>query len=176
MVTIAKLDESLYSVNQIEQVYNILIEGYAMTESEIWGINYVRILYADFLELVRKGELLVAEFDGVIAGCIHYYKNDDNTYTFSLLASDFNLSGKGIGTALIQKVETIAQVNGAKGVKMEVLRVRGVDVPSKIRLHQFYLKLGYSYTHSADCICKIPAEKYKNLIAPSDFDFYSKSF
>ena len=175
MITIDNLSITKYSKKELEQVYHILIKGYELTEAEIWGVNYVRIFYDDFLELVKKNEILMAKLNDAIAGCIHYYKNEDNTYTFSLLASDFNLAGKGVGSALIKKVELIAKQNGADAVKMEVLRVRGIAVPSKIRLHEFYLKLGYKYTHSLDCACKIPPEKYKKLIAPSDFDFYMKT-
>lgn len=175
MIRIETASFEQHSQTELSQLYNIVIKGYELTEKEIWGENYVRIFRPEYDALVRKGEVLLAKYNGNIAGGIHYYAISPTTYTFSLLASDFSLGGKGIGTALIKAVEDLAVQAGATHLKMEVLRVKGLDTDFKVRLHHFYESLGYHFTHAEDCICKIPLEKYKKLKAPSNFDFYSKA-
>jgi len=174
MVKIETASSQTHSKTELDRLYHIVIKGYELTESEIWGEDYIRIFRPEYDALVEKGEVLLAKYKNQIAGGIHCYQISDEDFTFSLLATDFELGGKGIGTALIHKVEEIAVGIGMKNIKMEVLRVRGLDTVSKLQLDAFYKRLGYQYTHSKDCACKIPTEKYKKLKAPSDFDFYKK--
>jgi GNAT superfamily N-acetyltransferase len=174
MITVETASLNNLSEQEVNSLYQIIIKGYELTEEEVWGKNYVRISKADYIDLITKGQILVAKFKGSIAGGIHYYEAQPGIYTFSLLGTDFMLAGKGLGTALIQSVEDRAKKAGATAIEMEVLRVKTFDTESKLRLAKYYQKLGYHYTHSADCSCKIPAEKYSRLKAPSDFDFYRK--
>ncbi len=174
MIKILKANSDQLSPTDLEDLYKIIIKGYELTEVEVWGENYVRIFPDEYYELVKSGNVLVALYNGKVAGGIYCYPIDSKTYGFSLLATDFDLKGKGIGTKLIQTAEDIAIKNGASVMSIEILRVRGLDVESKLTLAGFYERLGYRYTHSEDCSCKIHPEKYKRLAAPSDFDFYVK--
>jgi GNAT superfamily N-acetyltransferase len=155
-------------------LYDIIIKGYELTEEEVWGKNYVRIYRPAYDQLVQKAEILLVRYANQIVGGIHHYKVNEDTYTFSLLATDFSAAGKGIGSSLIKHVEKIAKQEAVQKIQIEILRVRGLNTESKLRLDAFYKRLGYAYTHSEDCICKIPIEKYKKLKAESDFDFYVK--
>lgn len=174
MIQILSTYEKQLTPSQIKQAHEILRVAYEVTEEEIWGKNYNRLFIEDFTTLVEAGEIYVAYLDDLIVGSIHIYQKNKDTYKFSLLSVDFNHGGKGIGTALINRAEEEAIKNGAKQIKIEILRVRGKDVPHKIRLHKYYERLGYKYTHTADSDCLIPAWKYKLLVNPSDFDFYCK--
>ncbi len=169
----ASLDSQ--SQEEIDQLYNIIIKGYELTEEEVWGKHYIRIFRPEFDALVNQKQVLIAKYNGIVVGGIHHYQLANEVYTFSLLATDFAFSGKGFGTALIEAVEDIALKTGHKKVQMEILRVKGLDTVSKLKLAKFYEKLGYQYTHSEDCSCKIPMPKYGRLKAQSDFDFYVKS-
>jgi GNAT superfamily N-acetyltransferase len=159
---------------EIKQLHEIIRIAYEKTEEEIWGKNYVRIFYEEFKALVNKGDFLVAFLNGEIVGGVQAYLRKEGVYSFSLLGVDFNHGGKGIGTALINEVEKEAESKGATQVDIEILRVRDVDVKHKLVLANYYERLGYRYTHSDDCSCIIPEWKYKLLVAPSDFDFYTK--
>ena len=174
MVTIETASLIHHSQEELDKLYQIVIKGYELTEAEIWGPKYVRVFRHDYDELIKKGEILLAKYNGDIAGGIHTYQLNSQVYTFSLLASNFNLGGKGIGTALINAAEKQAINAGAQVIQMEVLRVKGLDTDSKLRLDSFYKRLGYRFSHSEDCISKIPIHKYKKLKAPSNFDFYKK--
>jgi len=174
MLTIIPTSERPLSNLEIVQVHEIMRIAYEMTEEEIWGENYIRLFIEDFTKLIKEGNIYVAYLNGVIVGSVHIYPKDKNTYTFSLLSSDFNFGGQGIGTALIKRVEEEAMKHNASQIKMEILRIKGKDIPHKIRLHTYYERLGYMYTHSDDCSCIIPEWKYKLLLQPSNFDFYCK--
>jgi GNAT superfamily N-acetyltransferase len=174
MLEIKSTESHQLSVIEIEKLHGIITMAYANTEKEIWGDNYTRLFLPEYTELVEKGEIYVAFYNGEIAGGVHLYKGEGNAYTYSLLGVDFNLGGKGIGSALIQTVENEAKAKGGTVMKIEILRVKSLEVPHKVVLAKFYERLGYTYTGSDDCSCKIPDWKVKLLVAPSDFDFYSK--
>lgn len=174
MLKIIPTSEKQLTPSEIKEVHEIMRIAYAETEAEIWGKNYVRLFLPDYTKLIEEGNIFVAYLNGKIVGSVHIYQKNKDTYTFSLLSADFNVGGQGIGTALVKRVEEEALKHGAKFIKMEILRLKGIDVPHKIRLHNFYERLGYNYTHSADSDCIIPDWKYKLLVKPSDFDFYSK--
>ena len=164
----------LASHQQRRQLYEFLIVAYAVTEIEVWGPNYVRIEFEDYDELIEKGEVLIAYYDGEVVGGIHYSRRGESMYSFSLLCADFSKSGLGIGRALIEEVEKIAKDNGAVEIEIEILRTKGIEVPFKVRLKDWYQKLGYVYTHSQN-FANIRPEKAKKLLAPSDFDHYLKN-
>ena len=174
MLKIIPTSERPLSTEEIIQVHEIMRIAYEVTEEEIWGKNYIRLFIEDYTTLIESGNIFVAYLDDVIVGSIHMYSKDENTYTFSLLSSDFKYGGQGIGTALINRVEEEALKHNATQIKMEILRIKGKDIPHKIRLHTYYERLGYTYTHSEDCSCLIPDWKHKLLVHPSDFDFYCK--
>lgn len=174
MIQILSTSEKQLTPSEIKEAHEILRIAYEVTEEEIWGKDYNRLFIEDFTALVEAGEIYVAYLDNKIVGSIHIYQHNSDTYKFSLLSVDFKHGGNGIGTALINRAEEEAIQNGAKQIKIEILRVKGKDVPHKVRLHNYYQRLGYAYTHSADSDCLIPDWKYKLLVNPSDFDFYCK--
>lgn len=174
MIKIKSTNTVKLNEQQIVRLHDIIRIAYEKTEEEIWGKNYVRIFLDDFKVLVDKGEILVAFLDGEIVGGVHAYKRNEGVYAFSLLGVDFDYGGKGIGTQLIKSVEALAIKNGANKVNIEILRVKSTQVSHKVRLANYYKRLGYEYTHSEDCACLIPEWKYKKLHEPSNFDFYTK--
>jgi len=174
MLKIIPTSQRPLNQDEIVQLHEIMRIAYEVTEIEIWGPNYIRLYIEDFTRLIESGNIFVAYLNNKIVGSVHIYSKDKNTYSFGLLSVDFNVGGQGIGTALIERVEEEALKNGAKQIKMEILRVKNLDVPHKIRLANYYKRLGYQYDHSEDCACIIPDWKYKLLKKPSDFDFYVK--
>ncbi len=175
MLKIYSTKERQLTETEVKHLHQIMVKGYELTEEEIWGKNYVRLFLPDFEKLVNEGQIYVAYLDDKIVGCIQIYQRDESAFGFSLLAVDFNYAHQGIGTALINKAEEIALANGAKQMRIEILRVKDEDVPHKVILANYYKRLGYEYTHSEDCACLIPAWKYKLLVKPSNFDFYVKN-
>lgn len=173
MITVQSAKAANLTAHQQKRLHEILTIAYALTEVEVWGENYVRIDYADYCELILKDEVLVALMDGEVVGGVHYYERANGLYCFSLLSADFDKSGLGIGRKLVNRVEEIAKANGATAIELEILRPRGIEVPFKVRIANWYKRQGYVYTHSQN-FAEIKPIKAKKLANPSDFDYYRK--
>jgi GNAT superfamily N-acetyltransferase len=165
------------SKNDIQRFYDIMIHGYAVTEVEIWGVEYKRMFSDEFEAIISKGELLGAWIDGVPVGSIHVYGLTDNTCAFGLFSVDFDFKGKNIGRKLIVAAEEQARKNGADFMELEILRLKNKELEVKQRLNDWYVRLGYELISTTDFVNRKPdkAEKVKNFIAPSVFDFFRKS-
>lgn len=164
------------AIKDIQRLYDIMIEGYKVTEVEIWGEEYKRMLPDEFNEVISKEELFGAWLDGVPVGSIHAYKLNEQTFAFGLFSVDFNYKGKNIGRKLIETVESHAKNNGANFMELEILRLKEKALGVKQHLHEWYVRLGYELISTTDFINRKPdkAEKAKNFIAPSVFDCYRK--
>ena len=160
----------------LDRAYEILIYAYAQTEIEIWGENYSRISRNEYEDLIQKGEVYFS-FDGnSVNGCIQISSVDDTTFSFGLLAVDFNQKGKGIGRELIAFVENVARNNGGEKMILEILKPAKIEVEFKNILHKWYTRLGYQYeeTKSFLDLKTEKVEKAKQLKVPAVFDCYSK--
>lgn len=159
---------------ECQGLFEVLTEAYAKTEEEIWGKNYVRIPYEDYLRLLKDGkEILVAYQGEELVGSVRYYERAPGVFSFSLLSAAFDKMGQGIGRALVKAVEQHAHAANASRIQIEILRAKAVNTPFKSRLADWYQRIGYLYTHSEDFAQLIP-EKGKQLMQPSDFDYYEK--
>ncbi len=160
----------------LDRAYEILIYAYAQTEVEVWGENYSRISRNEYDELIQKGEIYFSFDDESVNGCIQISSIDDKTFSFGLLAADFNQKGKGIGRELIAFVENIARDNGGEKMILEILKPAKIEVEFKTILHNWYTRLGYKYEETIGFLelKTEKVEKAKQLKVPSVFDCYSK--
>ena len=165
------------SPHDIQRLYDIMIYAYKVTEVEIWGEDYKRMLLDEFLQVIDKGELIGVWYDGIPVGSIHAYPLNESTYAFGLFSVDFAFKGKNIGRALITAAEEKAVSDGAAFMELEILRLKDKDLEVKKQLHDWYLRLGYQHISTTDFVDRKPnkAEKAKSFVAPSVFDCYRKS-
>lgn len=164
------------SEDEIVCMHEILRHAYAVTEIDIWGENYVRINWNEFVDLIRKDEIILARMKNEIVGSIHTFKISDNSFSFGLLSVDFTKKGNGIGRLLIAAAEKRAIDSGATIMELEILKPKDTEISIKKVLHDWYLRLGYIYTDTFSFIERKPdkIEKAKKLITPSVFDCYKK--
>jgi len=165
------------SKEHIKRLYDIMIYGYEVTEVEVWGENYKRMLPEEFDAIIEKGELIGAWWEGVPVGSIHTSPLTKEAYVFGLLSADFDYKGKNIGRQLIQAAEEHARKNGAAFMELEILRLKDKELPVKEQLRDWYTRLGYEHTITIDFADRKPdkAEKAEHFAAPSVFDCYRKS-
>ena len=175
MVQIQKADEGIDKID-FDRAYDIRIYAYAQTEAEIWGENYFRISKKDFWEILKSGELFLAYKDESVVGCVRLLRLTSETYSFGLLAVDFEIKGQGIGRNLVDFAEKEAVKLGGSVMNIEILKAKDIRVQSKIELHNWYTRLGYVFfeTDSFVSLKPMEAEKAKKLINPSVFDRYRK--
>lgn len=161
---------------ELTHTHSLLVHAYAVTEKEIWGDNYSRLVLDEFKELIKANEVYIARLDDEIVGSIHVSRLDDESFNFGLLSVDFAKKGLGIGRKLIKTVENHAKEQNAKFMKIEILRPSSVDLPQKKILDEWYRRQGYIFIDSMSFVDRKPdkAEKALNLITPSQFDCYEK--
>jgi len=164
------------SSKEIKHLFDIMIYGYAVTEEEVWGPNYTRMPFEEFLGVIGKGQLYVARLNKEVVGSIQVKPLSENTFVFGLLSADFNQKGNGIGRALIEQAEDHARKAGAKHMQLEILRPLGIDVPFKSVLKDWYEGMGYILESTMTFLERKPnrTEKAKTMVNPSVFDCYIK--
>lgn len=174
MLRIQFANDNNVTLENRKELHEILRIAYALTEVEVWGENYMRITFDDYSALIDKGEILIAYSENKVVGGVHFYERKKGMYSFSLLCADFDQSGLGIGRALVDQVEARAKANGATAIELEILRPKGIEVPFKKRISDWYQRMGYNYTSSQN-FAEVKPIKAQNLVNPSDFDYYLKT-
>ncbi len=161
---------------EVKKLFDIMIHGYATTEAEVWGPNYMRMPFEEFNEVITSGQLFIARLNNELVGSIQVKPLTEDTYVFGLLSADFNQKGKGIGRKLIETAEDHARQAGANYMQLEILRPLDIDVPFKTVLKDWYEGMGYKLESTMTFIERKPhrTEKAKQLIRPSVFDCYLK--
>lgn len=173
MITIHSAKQKNLSEKEFQQLYKIIVKAYADTESEMWGLNYVRVSEKDFRKFIQADQILVAFLDNQPVGGLRYYRSSADTFGFGLFGADFSLSGKGIGKALIDRVEEEAKKAVASKIKIEILRPKNFDIPIKVVLHNWYQRLGYKFIGTVDFAEEFP-DCAKGILIPCVFDYYVK--
>ena len=176
MITIEIASREKMTLIDIDRAYSLLIIAYAETEKEIWGENYSRLSLNEFNALIDANEIYFARLEGDIVGSIHVSRMDEESFSFGLLSADFERKGLGIGRKLIKTVENHAKREGAKFMKIEILRPSNVELPQKKQLDEWYRRQGYEFLNSMSFVERKPdkAEKALNLITETQFDCYQK--
>ena len=95
-----------------------------------------RIDIAETVDHLNKGTFLIAESDGIMAGCNYVELRADAGY-FGLLSVDPEYQGHGLGRKLIEQAEDFCRDAGRSVMQIRVLNHR-------TELPPFYEKLGYS--------------------------------
>jgi GNAT superfamily N-acetyltransferase len=171
---IEKCNYGALTVNEIDRLYSLMIHAYAETENEVWGKNYKRLEFHEYEKILHEGDVYIAWMNDNIVGSISVYPVNKETFGFGLLNSDFDKHGKGIGGALVQVAEKHARSNGAKQLKLEILRPYPVNTCFKQWLAKWYEKLGYRFVKTIDFLDLEPhrQEKLERMITSSVFDVY----
>lgn len=110
---------------------------------ELQFFSNERIDRAETLEHMQKGEILVAEDEDGIAGCVYVELIGEGHCYFGLLSVEPDRQGQGLGRKLIEEAEDFARENGCPVMEIRVLNVR-------TELPPLYEKLGYAVTRTQE--------------------------
>ena len=92
--------------------------------------------------MIAAGEIAVARVDGVVVGSVRVRRLDAETAELGMLSVDPQAFGAGTGRALLTFAE---QHHGTPFMQLELLVPRGAPHPQKVRLHEWYSRLGYRW-------------------------------
>jgi N-acetylglutamate synthase-like GNAT family acetyltransferase len=92
-------------------------------------------------ELLGKGKFLLAELDGVPAGCVYLQARGDRCY-LGLLSVDPGRQRSGLGRLLMRAAEEDCRAAGARGIDLQIVSLR-TELPG------YYRCLGYDESGTA---------------------------
>ena len=122
------------------QLARIVNAAYDDGEAGLWRAGWQRIGVERMRELVAAGEIAVAWEGGAPVGCVRVHRLEDDAAMFGMLSVDPAAHGTGLGRALVAFAEGAFDV---AQMELELLVPRGAPHPAKVRLHDWYSRLGY---------------------------------
>jgi ribosomal protein S18 acetylase RimI-like enzyme len=147
-------------------VARIINAAYHAGEPGIWHDGWTRTTPSAVEQLIEAGEIAVARGDdGRVAGSVRVRRLDDETAELGMLSVDPAAFGTGAGRALLDFAE---QHHGTPFMQLELLVPRGAPHPQKVRLHEWYSRLGYEWIAQREFDEPL-------LIGPVDMRTYRKS-
>jgi GNAT superfamily N-acetyltransferase len=149
------------------ELARIINAAYAIGESGLWLDGTERIDEATVAGHIRAGEMLGATLDGRIAGCARVHPLDPATGEVGLVSTDPDAWGHGIGGALVAAAEDRMRARGATTMQLQVLTPRERAHPGKVRLRDWYERLGYRFARTEPFAA--PA-----LTTPCEFEIFLK--
>ena len=147
------------------ELARIVNAAYDSGEVGIWQPGWQRSGADHMRELVAAGEIAVAWAGDTPVGCVRVQRLDEQTAMFGMLSVDPAAHGTGLGRALIAFAEGAYDV---AEMELELLIPRGAPHPSKVRLHDWYTRLGYRQVGRRDF-------DEPELVSPADLIVYRKN-
>jgi GNAT superfamily N-acetyltransferase len=147
------------------ELARIINAAYDTGERDIWQPGWQRVSVDRVRELVAAGEIAVAWAGDVPIGCARIHRLVDDAAMFGMLSVDPAAHGTGLGRALIAFAEAAFDVSE---MELELLIPRGAPHPSKVRLHDWYTRLGYRQIGRR-------AFDEPDLVGPADLFVYRKN-
>jgi GNAT superfamily N-acetyltransferase len=123
-----------------DELARIINAAYDEGEHDMWEPGWQRVTVDRVRELVAAGEIAVAWDGDRPIGCVRVFRLPDDAALFGMLSVDPVAHGTGMGKALIAFAETAFDVGE---MELELLIPRGAPNPNKVRLHEWYSRLGY---------------------------------
>jgi GNAT superfamily N-acetyltransferase len=148
-----------------ERLAAIVNAAYDTGEVGIWLAGWQRTTPEVYAKLIEAGEIAVASREGKAIGCMRIRRLDEDTAELGMLSVAPEAHGDGVGRALIAFAESAFDVST---MQLELLIPRGAPHPAKVRLHEWYSRLGYQEIGRRDF-----AEPL--LAAPAELVTYGKS-
>ena len=118
---------------KITALINLAFKG-----AENFFVEGDRIDLNGVLELLQKGEFVIAESRGVMAGCVYIEPRGDRTY-LGLLSVEPPRQQSGLGSLLMMAAEERCRARGDRFIDMLIVNLRE-ELPG------FYKKHGYVET------------------------------
>lgn len=168
-----------FNTDKIHKLCDLVNRAYFLTDSVLIDPKIPRTNFDSLLSMIIKQELIVAELNECVVGCVNVKKITDNTIFFSLLVAHPEYRKQGIGKQLVTKVESWAKKSGCEYVCLELLSPKTWVHEHKEFLKKWYTRLGYRKQDSVPkdvdktlCPSRLYFSQY--LLTPCDFFFFSK--
>jgi GNAT superfamily N-acetyltransferase len=157
-------------VNELARVVNA---AYEVGEAGLWVEGATRTVPTEIADAVRSGGMLAATLDGRLAGCAYVRSLDASTADLGQISTAPDQWGRGVGRELIRTAEELMRSRGMTTMQLELLVPKGSVHPAKVRLRDWYTRLGYRVVRSAP-FEEVAAHLEPQLAAPCEFLIFHK--
>jgi GNAT superfamily N-acetyltransferase len=119
---------------------------YRVAEAGLWVDRATRTNPTEVAAMIGGGEIAAATArrDGAIVGTVRIVRLDDRTGELGMLVADPDRRGIGIGRDLVRFAEDLSRRRGLSAMQLELLVPQGWTHPEKVRLHDWYSRIGYA--------------------------------
>jgi GNAT superfamily N-acetyltransferase len=107
----------------------------AAFRAESFIIDRDRVDLEGVQDLLRKGKFLLADDDGIVAGCVYVEMRGDRSY-LGLLSVDPQRQKGGLGSKLMGYAEDYCAKSGCRFMDLRIINLRKEN-------HAFYSRRGY---------------------------------
>jgi GNAT superfamily N-acetyltransferase len=157
----------------VEELARVINEAYAIGEAGLWVEGARRTGPEEIAEAVRSGGMLAATLDGRLVGCAYLRPLDADTADLGLISTATDQWGRGVGSDLVRSAEELARSRGVRTMQLEVLVPKERQHPAKIRLRDWYTRLGYRVVRTAP-FEEVAGHLAPLLAGPSEFLIFHK--
>lgn len=121
------------------------------------------------MDLVAKGQLVVARLRDKIIGCIQCHMVTKDAGEFGMLVVEPSQRGRGLGTRLIRHAEEHCLGKGARSIHLMLLHPKGWEQRTKEILKKWYPSLGYVKSQEFEDVFK---KDYSELASELETECY----
>jgi GNAT superfamily N-acetyltransferase len=157
----------------VEQLSRLINEVYRVAERQLWREGAARTTTAEVTALVAAGQIAVATRDGHIVGCVYIHDVANCAAEFGMLAADPAERRTGVGRALVDFAERLAEERGRRAMQLELLVPRSGRHPHKEFLKAWYGRRGYRVVRTTTVESAHPALA-PLLTTPCTIQIYEK--
>ena len=154
---------------------DLINEVYAVAEEGLWAAGTSRTTVEGVTELVRAGQIAVAQVRGQIVGCVRVQHLGGGVGEFGMLAVDPSQRSTGVGRELVRFAEQVVREQRCDTVQLELLVPRKWSHPSKEFLASWYARIGYAPVRVGAIEESYP-DLAPFLATPCDFVIYRRNF
>ena len=157
----------------VGDLVGIVNNAYAIGEAGLWQEGATRTSPTEIAEAIRSGGMLAATLDGQRVGCANVQPLGAETADLGLVSAAPGRWGSGVGRRLVRTAEELMQQRGVTTMQLELLVPKGWDHPSKVRLRDWYTRLGYRVIRTAR-FEQVAAHLEPQLATPCEFLIFHK--
>jgi GNAT superfamily N-acetyltransferase len=157
----------------VDDLARIVNNAYAIGEAGLWREGATRTSPTEIADAIRSGGLLAATLDGRPVGCANVQLLGAATADLGLVSAAPERWGGGIGRELVRTAEELMRRRGVTTMQLELLVPKGWDHPSKVRLRDWYTRLGYRVIRTAR-FEQVAAHLESQLATPCEFLIFQK--
>lgn len=182
------------SAELVQHLADVVNAVYTKDEAGIWASDkpFARTDFDEIKKYLEKGELALAWTSdtpkptapgsgsgavpepSAVMGCIHLHRPDARVMEAGMLVCDPAFRGAGVGRELMRFAEQHARAQGAAVTQVELLFPEGWEHPFKMRLQDWYARLGYRLVRMGEVKDKYP-RLVDSLAGPTRFKVSEKT-